>query len=57
LVNEKFETKTRRLISCFLDLNSTGKRFKRSELLGELRKMGGSDQISERKTTEEEEEE
>jgi hypothetical protein len=40
-----------------LDLNSTGKRVKRSELLGELRKMGGSDQVSERKITEEEEEE
>lgn len=40
----------------FLDLSSTGKRFKRSELLGELRKMGGSDQPAERKTTTEEEE-
>ena len=40
----------------FLDLNSTGKRFKRSELLGELRKTGGgSDQISEMKPTEGEE--
>lgn len=36
----------------YLDLNSTGKRFKRSELLGELRKMGGSDQTVERRTTE-----
>ncbi|CAF1389231.1 unnamed protein product [Rotaria sordida] len=37
------------------ELNSSGKRLKRSELLGGLRKMGGNDQISERKTTEEEE--
>ncbi len=41
----------------FLDLNSSGKRFKRSELLGELRKTGGSDQVSEIKTTEGEEDE
>jgi hypothetical protein len=40
----------------FLDVNSSGKHMKRSELLGELRKMGGSDQISERKTAEEEDE-
>lgn len=34
-----------------VDLNSSGKRFKRSELMSELRKSGGSgDQASERKT-------
>ncbi|CAF1103966.1 unnamed protein product [Rotaria sp. Silwood1] len=37
------------------DLSSSSKRLKRSELLGELRKMGGNDQISEKKTTEEDE--
>ncbi len=41
----------------FLDLNSSSKRFKRSELLGELRKMGGNDQTSERKTTEDDDDE
>ena len=40
-----------------LDLNSSGKRFKRSELLGELRKMGGGDQLSQRKPMEAQEEE
>ncbi|CAF4450475.1 unnamed protein product, partial [Rotaria sp. Silwood2] len=37
------------------DLSSSDKRLKRSELLGELRKMGGNDQISEKKPTEEDE--
>jgi len=49
----KKEKKKKNLVC--LDLNSTGKRFKRSELLGELRKMGGKDQISEKQTTEEDE--
>ena len=44
-----------RNILVFIDLNGTGKRVKRSELLGELRKMGGNDQTSEKKTTEDDE--
>jgi hypothetical protein len=48
--------KRKKNIRVFLDLNGTGKRVKRSELLGELRKMGGKDQTSERKTTEDDEE-
>ncbi|CAF0997132.1 unnamed protein product [Adineta ricciae] len=47
----------RRKTAAEFDLNSTGKRVKRSELLGDLRKMGGSDQTSERKTTEDDNDE
>ena len=43
-------------VNC-LDLNSAGKRFKRSELLGELRKMGGNDHTAETKTTEDNDDE
>jgi hypothetical protein len=50
-----FEKKKKKNNLVFLDLNSTSKRLKRSELLGELRKMGGNDQTLERKTTEEDE--
>ena len=43
-------------MSClFLDLTSNGKRLKRSELLIELRKMGGKDSVPEKKSTEDDE--
>ncbi|CAF3144105.1 unnamed protein product [Rotaria socialis] len=40
----------RRKTAAEFDLSSSGKRSKRSELLGELRKMGGNEQTSERKS-------
>jgi len=40
-----------------LDLNTSGKRTKRSELMSDLRKMGGKDQGSEKQTQDDEEDE